>query len=327
MRTYFAPLEGITGFTYRNIHHEFFGEGIDTYFTPFIVPTGGGFTKNRSMKDILPENNVGVPIVPQLLSNNAEDFTGLVKILLDLGYEEVNLNLGCPYQTVVSKGRGSGFLGRLNDLERFFDTIFESCNDKIAISVKTRLGLKSDEEWAGILDLYNKYPIKELTVHARTRKEFYKGTPNMEAFAYAVANSKNPLCYNGDIFTQSDYHKFREDFPQTESMMIGRGLLTNPALVREIKGGPAITKEEMIAFHDKLYEEFLVLFQSETNTLFKMKELWNYWQYLFVEIENSKAVSKYIKQIRKSQRAADYLSVARMLFAMCDMKEEARFEG
>lgn len=327
MKMYFAPLEGITGFTYRNIHQDFFGEGIDRYFTPFIVPTGGGFTKNRSMKDILPENNVGVPIVPQLLSNNAEDFTGLVNILVDLGYEEVNLNLGCPYQTVVSKGRGSGFLGKLEELEQFLDAVFASCGDKISISVKTRLGLESVEEWAGILALYNKYPIKELTVHARTRKEFYKGLPHREAFAYAVENSSNPLCYNGDIFTKNDYQQLREEFPQTDSVMIGRGLLVNPALVREINGGLKLTKEEMVAFHDALYKGFLELFQSETNTLFKMKELWNYWQYLFEKTEESKEVAKYIKQIRKAQRSAEYLSVAKTLFTVCKIKEESRFEG
>ncbi len=327
MKTYFAPLEGITGFTYRNIHHTFFKEGMDRYFTPFIVPTGGGFTKNRSMKDVLPENNRDVPVVPQLLSNHAQDFTGLAQILLDFGYEEVNLNLGCPYQTVVSKGRGAGFLGKLEALEEFLDTIFESSKGKIDISIKTRLGLESAEEWEEILDLYNQYPIKELTIHARSRKQFYKGTPDMEAFAYAVENSKNPLCYNGDIFTKDDYEKFVKAFPQTGSVMIGRGLLTNPVLVREIKGGLALKKEEMVAFHNELYQAFLLLFQSEKNTMFKMKELWNYWQYSFEGKEESGAVSQYMKQIRKAQRAADYLSVTRTLSAMCNLKEEKRFEG
>lgn len=337
MQIYFAPLEGITGFLFRNIYHEYFGKGMDKYFTPFLVPTGGGFTKHRSMKDILPEYNVGIPIVPQLLSNNAEDFIGLTKILADFGYKEVNLNLGCPYQTVVSKGRGSGFLAKPDELERFLEEIFEGCKDLADISVKTRIGLNSEEEWEGLLSIYNKFPLKELIVHARTRKDFYGGKPNIEAYEYAVENSRNPLCYNGDIFTKADYDRFYVNHKETEnehgyvnqskteSIMIGRGFLVNPGLLREIRGGEVITKKEMMAFHDRLYSEYFTLMQSDTNTLYKMKELWNYWQYLFTSKE--KPMAKYIKQIRKAQKGRDYEAAARELFAACEIKEGASFEG
>ena len=337
MKIYFAPLEGITGFLYRNIFHECFGEGMDKYFTPFLVPTGGGFTKHRSMKDILPEHNEGIPIVPQLLSNNAEDFIGLTKILSDFGYREVNLNLGCPYQTVVSKGRGSGFLAKTEELERFLEEIFEGCKDLAEISVKTRIGLNSEDEWEGLLAIYNKFPLKELIVHARTRKDFYGGKPNLKAYEYAEENSKNPLCYNGDIFTKEDYDRFyvnqkrindKESYVNrktSESIMIGRGFLVNPGLLREIWGEDVITKKEMIAFHDRLYKEYFELLQSDTNTLYKMKELWNYWQYLFESEE--KPMAKYIKQIRKAQKGRDYEAAARELLAACRIKEGASFEG
>lgn len=325
MRIYFAPLEGITGFLYRNIFHECFGEGMDKYFTPFLVPTGGGFTKHRSMKDILPEHNEGIPIVPQLLSNNAEDFIGLTKILSDFGYREVNLNLGCPYQTVVSKGRGSGFFAKTEELEKFLDEIFTGCKGLAEISVKTRIGLNSEEEWERLLAIYNKFPLKELIVHARTRKDFYGGKPNLRAYEYAEENSRNPLCYNGDIFTKEDYDRFYVNCKTSESIMIGRGFLVNPGLLREIRGEDMITQKEMIAFHDRLYKEYFELLQSDTNTLYKMKELWNYWQYLFEPEE--KPMAKYIKQIRKAQKGRDYEAAVRELFAACKIKEGASFEG
>lgn len=336
MKIYFAPLEGITGFLYRNIYHEFFGEGMDKYFTPFIVPTGGGFTKNRSMKDVLPENNKGLPIVPQLLSNHAEDFISLSEQLAGFGYEEVNLNLGCPYRTVVSKGRGSGFLAKRKELQAFLDTIFEACNGKIAISIKTRIGLDSSQEWEELLSLYNEYPMKELIIHPRIQKDFYQNTPNMEAFDKALANSKNPLCYNGDIFTKVDYLTFCEKYPQIDCMMIGRGFLTNPGLFYEIKGEAFMTKEKFRAFHDRLYREYRALMGEDKNTLFKMKEFWNYAQYLFVGgqriadeawEEQTKVAEKYMKKIRKSQRAAEYDSAVNGLFYECDIREGVGFEG
>lgn len=335
MQIYFAPLEGITGYLYRNIYHEYFGEGIDKYFTPFIVPTGGGFTKNRSMKDVLPEHNQGMPIVPQLLSNNAEDFIALSEKLIEFGYEEVNLNLGCPYRTVVSKGRGSGFLAKTKDLEAFLDRIFAGCDGKIAISIKTRIGLDGAYEWEDLLTLYNQYPLKELIIHPRIQKDFYQNKPNMEAFDKALSESKNPLCYNGDIFTKADYLAFREKYPQVDCIMLGRGLLVNPGLLREIRQDKAMSREELKAFHDRIYREYRILMGEDKNTLFKMKELWNYMQYLFVtreflsgEAEDNNTIAlKYIKKIRKAQRAAEYEAAVNGLFGECDIREGASFEG
>lgn len=325
MQIYFAPLEGITGFLYRKIFHEYFGEGMEKYFAPFLVPTGGGFTKHRSVRDVLPEYNQGIPLVPQILSNQPEDFIGLAEILESYGYHEINLNLGCPYQTVVSKGRGAGLLGKPDELNRFLEAVFEGCGGLVDVSVKTRIGMECEEEWEVLLDIYNQFPIKELIVHARTRKEFYKGKPNLKAFELAEEKSGNPLCYNGDIFTKEDYHSFCENYSRMDRMMIGRGFLVNPGLLREIRGKETITKKEMLAFHDRLYQEYLELMQSETNTLYKMKELWNYWQYLFESDE--KPVTKYMKQIRKAQKGRDYRAAAGELFAACKIKEGARYEA
>ncbi len=340
MQIYYAPLEGITGFLYRNLYHEYFGAGIDKYFTPFIVPTGGGYTKNKSMKDILPEYNEGVPIVPQLLSNNAKDFLILAEKLRELGYKEINLNLGCPYRTVVSKGRGSGFLGRKEELEVFLEQIFEGCQGKMDISIKTRIGLQELEEWDEILTLYNQYPMKELIIHPRLQKEFYTGKPHKEAFELALAKSKNPLCYNGDIFTKEDYLTFTHAYPQVDKIMIGRGFLVNPGLYQEITQDITMTKEQLKEFHDRIYKEYRILMGEDKNTLFKMKELWNYMQYLFVSHKSdvgmvaetttdttNKIAEKYIKKIRKSMKTAEYEAAVNGLFRECDIREGASFEG
>lgn len=352
MQIYYAPLEGITGYLYRNLYQEYFGTGIDKYFTPFIVPSGGGYTKHKSMRDILPENNEGMPIVPQLLSNNAEDFLILAEKIKELGYEEVNLNLGCPYRTVVSKGRGSGFLGKKQELKEFLDAIFEDCDGKMDISIKTRIGMQDLGEWEEILELYNRYPMKELIIHPRLQKEFYSGTPHKEAFELALAKSKNPLCYNGDIFTKEDYLDFTKQYPQVDKIMIGRGFLVNPGLYREITGGEPMTKEEFKAFHDRLYKEYRSYMGEDRNTHFKMKELWHYMQYLFVtnkadvsaavggadagkigeavggaDMAGSETAWKYIKKIRKSVKAAEYEAAVNGLLRECEIREGATFEG
>ncbi|MGN1180617.1 MAG: tRNA dihydrouridine synthase [Suilimivivens sp.] len=323
MKLYFAPLEGITGYLYRNIYHEFFGEGIDKYFAPFIVPVQAGSGKSRMIRDILPENNEGIFLVPQILSNNAENFIALSEQIAGLGYQEVNLNLGCPYGTVVAKGRGSGMLSDPAALERFLDTVFESLNGKIEISVKTRIGLDSENEWEDLLSVYNRYPMKELIIHPRIQKDFYKNYPRMEAFDLALRESKNPICYNGDIFTKKDYLSFLEKYPNSDRVMIGRGFLTNPGLLWEIRDGKRMPKETFRGFHDRLYSEYRSLMGEDKNTLFKMKEFWNYARYLFDE----QACSKYIKKIKKSKNGGEYEAAVKGLFRDCDIREDAGFEG
>lgn len=323
MQFYFAPLEGITGCLYRNAFHEVFGEGITKYFTPFIATAGEGKVKKRFLKDVLPENNQGLPVVPQLLSNNAKDFENLCRHLKAFGYEEVNLNLGCPSGTVVAKGRGAGFLGKKELLREFLDRIFEE--PVMEISVKTRIGMENPDEFAELLELYNQYPLKELIIHPRVRKDFYGNKPNMTVFESALKESKNPVCYNGDIFTTKDYTEFKEHYPNAECMMLGRGVLANPALFREIRGGKSLTKEELVSFHRRLYTDYRKEMGEDKNTLFKMKELWNYWQYLFLGNGQEKAVEKYLKQIRKTQRGTEYLSLAEALFRECELIPGAGF--
>ena len=298
-RFYMAPLEGITTFIYRNIFQEMFG-GIDKYYTPFIAPTSNHNFKGRSKRDVLPENNENIPLIPQILTNHADDFLYTAKCLYSYGYTEINLNLGCPSGTVVSKGRGSGFLAYPQELDRFLDEIFQ--NTDAALSVKTRLGKEKPEEFLELIKIFNKYPICELTIHPRVQKDFYKNRPDWDMFERAASLSENPVCYNGDINTFEDYERFKERFPAIDHIMIGRGLIANPGLVREIKCGEKLSETERMIFLQRLCEAYNDIMPGEP-TLFKMKEIWSYMS------QNHPGGIKLWKKIKKAKRLAEYKDI------------------
>ena len=233
MKIYLAPMEGITGEVYRKAYHTFF-EPMDKYFTPFLNPNPKGKFSRQEWNEILPENNEGMYTVPQILTNRAEDFIRLARQLKEFGYEEVNLNLGCPSKTVVNRKRGSGFLFYPDELNHFLAEVFDQLDMKI--SIKTRSGKYDQEEFEELLDIYNQYPLEELILHPRVQQDYYKNNPDWTTFAYACRNSKNPLVYNGDIFCAEDYKIFQEKFPEAECIMLGRGILMNPFLPAVIKG-------------------------------------------------------------------------------------------
>jgi len=305
MNFYFAPMEGLTSYIYRNAHNAFFNN-IDKYFAPFIVANQGDSFKARELNDISPENNQGLVLIPQLLTNNAKDFIHTAKKIELLGYNEINLNLGCPSGTVVSKNKGSGFLSKTKELDKFLEEIFSSATTKI--SVKTRIGKDEPEEFYNLIEIFNKYPIEELIIHPRIQKDFYKNKPNLKIFEQALILSKNPVCYNGDIFTIDDYKKFCTDFPSVDTLMLGRGLLSNPAMIGHIKNNNKLEKELLKEFHDKLYEDYKGILFGDRNILFKMKELWFYMIQFFSNNE------KYAKKIRKSERLYDYDEAVSSLF-------------
>lgn len=315
MKFYLAPMEGLTGFVFRNAFQKHFGD-IDTYFTPFINNKKMNY---KEIKDILPEHNKGMHVVPQILTNRAEDFLAIAKELGNYGYESVNLNLGCPSGTVVTKHRGAGFLAVPEELDHFLEEIFADC--PLRISVKTRIGINDAGEWERILSIYEKYPMEELIIHPRVQKDFYNNTPDMDAFLYAVENSRHTLCYNGDICSVDDYkawiqkmegkdreHGSGSTAQHTEHMMLGRGILKNPGLVGELMGHAPITKDQFHAFHDDVLKGYLDVMSGERNTLFRMKELWFYFAKYFTEPE------KYVKQIKKTQRVAEYRVIVDNLF-------------
>lgn len=312
MKYYFAPLEGVTGYIYRNAYQTFFGE-IDKYFTPFISPTiNKGFT-SRELNDILPEHNKGLTVVPQILTNNAEYFTRTVNDLTKFGYDEINLNLGCPSGTVVAKHKGSGFLAQREQLDEFLEDIFSKASTKI--SIKTRIGKDSPDEFYELIKIFNKYPLEELIIHPRIQTDFYKNKPNRSVFKDALELSKNPVCYNGDIFNLSDYRQLVEMYPSLDAVMLGRGLIANPALIGEIKDNRMVDKQVMKAFHDAVYEGYQGILSGDRNVLFKMKEFWFYMIHLFADSD------KYVKKIRKTDRLCDYEAVISQLFQELDIEQ------
>lgn len=318
MNFYFAPLEGVTGFTYRNAFADLFG-GVDKYYAPFISPCVNDRLKGKEIRDILPENNSEkVNLVPQILTNRADYFIKATKQIMTMGYtKEFNINIGCPSGTVVAKNKGAGFLRDTDAMDSFFEEIFswrDSLIDGPEFSVKTRIGVNDAYEFAEIMEVYNRYPISELTIHPRTRKQMYRDTPNMEAFDYAVKVSKNPLCYNGDINSKEDYERISQQY-NIDSVMIGRGLIANPQLVNEIKGGEKLTKDMLKTYHDRLYDDFEVIMKADKHLLFKMKEFWNYVSWNF-EDEH-----KCAKLVRKAQNLYKYNQAVDEIFSTMDLKK------
>ena len=314
MKYYLAPMEGITGYIYRNAYEKFF-HNIDKYFTPFIIPNKSRSLKTKELRDVLPENNKGMNVVPQILTNDSESFIITSRKLQELGYNEVNLNLGCPAGTVVSKNRGSGFLARREELDMFLEEIFKM--DDMKISIKTRIGKEAPEEFYQLIKIYNKYPIEELIIHPRTQKDFYGNTPNLEVFKDALALSTNPLCYNGDIFTVDDNDKLIKTFKEVKTVMLGRGIIANPGLMNEIKNNTIIDKYVLKEFHDEILNRYLELLNDDKNALFKMKELWSYMIYIFSDSK------KYAKKIKKSQKLSDYKEAVSSLFIEQEIIEGA----
>lgn len=310
MKFYLAPMEGITGHIYRNSYEKYF-HNIDKYFTPFIVPNQSVSLKTKELKDLLPQNNKGLNIVPQILTNDADGFILTANKLKQLGYEEINLNLGCPAGTVVSKKRGSGFLAYPEELDKFLDEIYKI--DNMKISIKTRLGKERADEFYKLIEIYNKYPLEELIIHPRTREDFYGNTPNLEVFKDALKLSKHSICYNGDIFTLNSYNKIINEFPEVNKVMLGRGILANPGLIGEIKNNEFANKEIIKMFYDEIFENYTILLNEDKNAMYRMKELWGYMSHIFT---NNK---KYYKKIKKAQKAIDYKNAVNSLFIEQDI--------
>ena len=308
MRYYFAPMEGITDAPYRRVHHSFF-PGLTGYYMPFISPTMHRSLTNRESRDPPLADSVPFCAVPQILTKVPEDFLWAAQVCAQRGYDEVNLNLGCPSGTVVSKGKGAGMLADPARLDEFLGGIFEK--SPLPVSVKTRLGMADAEEFPKLLEIFNQYPIKELTIHPRVRKQFYKGGVDMEMFRYALENSRNPLCYNGNLRTLSEVRAFEAEFPQVESVMIGRGLVGNPAMFR-----PGTSAETIRAFHDSLLETYIQTFGSARNAIFRLKENWHCMILLFEDSE------KLWKKLRKTTDIVEYRQIAEQIFTTLPMRRE-----
>ena len=277
MKNYLAPMEGVTNWVYRNAYHDCFYP-MDKYFTPFITAKPNKRLSSKEIKEVSPETNGDLPVIPQILTNNAEDFVKTAHIFRDeYGHREVNLNLGCP-------------------------------------SIKTRVGTDYEEDWERLLEIYGRYPLKELIIHPRLLKDHYKGVPRYGLYEVAREKLKVPLGYNGDIFSVEAYQEIREKFPDADSVMYGRGLIARPYLLDAImqKEDGEDHREEyrkkLRQFHDRLYRDYQEYLSGERNVLFRMKELWSYMAPGFTNY------ARYLKKIKKSQHFGDYEAAVMSLF-------------
>ncbi len=295
MRYYYAPMEGLTDSIYRRLHHKYFG-GIDRYYMPFLSPTIHRTLTHKEDRELPMADSVSFCAIPQILTKIPEDYLWAAQVCADRGYKEVNLNVGCPSGTVVSKGKGSGMLRDCTELDRFLDAVFQSC--PLPISVKTRLGLENPEDFAALLEVFNRYPIQELTVHPRVRKDFYKEPVREEWFRYAYENSKNPLCYNGNLMTKNQADAIAGQYPNVESVMIGRALTADPGM---LCGGT--TAKALEGFLGELTEEYIREFGSARNAMFRLKENWGFLRHRFEDSD------RLWKKLRKTTDIHEYNAI------------------
>ena len=312
----FAPMEGITGYVFRQAHHEVFPE-MDEYYIPFATPNMHHSFSPKEAKDVAPENNRGMHAVPQLMANNPDYFLKACEELYELGYREVNLNTGCPSPTVVTKGKGAGMLRDTIALDAFFHQVFSRWNLDMAVSVKTRVGIEQEEEFADIAEVFNTYPISKIIVHPRTQKDQYRCPVRPHMFAEAVRLLHCPLIYNGDLHSPGDCRAIEQAYPQLEGLMLGRGLLENPGLITQLKTGRPVGNAEIRRFHDSFYERYVDFAWGDKQLLAKMKEL---WIFLSVSFPGSE---KLVKQIKKCNRAQEYDGLVDRLFSTCQFAPKA----
>lgn len=310
-----APMEGLTDQVFRTVHAECFGP-LDRYYTPFLTPPPPGrpfFERYR--REIDPRANRGLDVVPQLLTKSADDFVWAAHLLAEMGYREVNLNLGCPSKIVMAKGKGSGFLRNLKDLRAFLDTVCEQ--SPLPVSVKTRLGIRDDGEYEEILGLYCTFPLAELIVHPRVQADRYQGKPRWGRYGMTLARAPFPVAYNGDVFGLDDLRALHEAYPQTRHVMLGRGILANPALVRMARKGKPATSDELRHFHDRLYDENRAIIGGKA--MYRMKEWWYYARFSFASPD---AVHRAIRTVRS---AIEYEAAVDRVFHDEQLAAEALF--
>lgn len=314
MRYDFAPMEGITNALYRRLHHRYF-PGVDRYYMPFLSPTQEHRFTPRERREILPENNEGLDAIPQLLTKVPEDFLWAAGELTAMGYRTVNLNLGCPSGTVVAKGKGSGMLAAPAALDQFLEAVFSHA--PCAISIKTRLGLRDPEEFGPILEVYDRYPLAELIVHPRVQKDAYRHPIRSETFAPILSASRNPVCYNGGLVRIQDCLDLEARFPTISGLMIGQGLVANPALAGQAKGNPGAGRETLYAFHRDLFQGYCQLFGDANNAVMRMKEVWTYLIRLFRDN------GSHAKRLRKARDPLAFSEAVRIIFQDLELLPEA----
>ena len=301
----FAPLQGYTDAIYRTMHNKVFG-GINCYYSPFIRLEKGE-VRQKDIKDILPENNENINLVPQIIVNSNEEFLKLTESVCNLGYKRIDINMGCPFPLQTKKGRGAAILQNTKHLENIVESI-NSIND-IDFSIKMRLGMDSAEDAKGALEIINKAKLHHLTIHPRIAKQQYKGEIDYQTFDYIYQNCLHPIIYNGDILSQEDIYNIINIYPKIEGIMIGRGLLAKPYLAMELNKTIRLSVSERLSMimklHDAIYDYYSSVMQGEHQLLLKMK---TFWEYLDEEIGK-----KPYKAIKKSVNIKKYELAIRLI--------------
>lgn len=300
MQIYLAPLQGLTDWIFREAYTEHIGS-FDKTFTPFVRMQHGEFYRPSQCNDLLPENNNFQKPVPQFLGNDADSFKRFEALCLELNYQEVNINMGCPYPMVTGKRMGAGILAQPNLIASFFEAIF--ANTQLKISVKTRLGLDNTEQFSALIPVFNAFPLSEIIIHPRIGKQQYKGEVNREAFYHYAPQLTHAVCYNGDISGRGDLEVLLAHVPTLEKVMIGRGVLSNPFLLSELRNEEftAEEKKKMLRnFHIRLIELCQKKYSGVVHFLRRMEELWEYHSAIFPNGH------KLMKQVKKSRTPAQY---------------------
>jgi tRNA-dihydrouridine synthase B len=312
---YLAPLRGLTDVVFRNAFSRHF-EGFDLAVAPFISTRLVQRVKPSALKDVLPENNKGLPVVPQLMSKDPEEFIIFANALFDLGYETVNWNLGCPYPMVAKKKRGSGLLEYPEMIASFLDKTVPAIPNRL--SIKTRLGRKKVDEIYRLIPIFNQYPIEDIIIHPRTGIQMYDGVVDIEAFENCLKLCKHPVVYNGDITEPEKLDNLRERFPEVRAWMIGRGAIANPFLSGTIKYGDIYPEKERIMklFIDDLFRGYREKLHGPSHPMDRMKGFWGYFAKLFDHSE------KFLKSIRKTRQPEEYQLLVDRFF-----QQDARWIG
>jgi len=298
---YLAPLRGVTDAIYRSTYAEYFG-GIDLAVAPFVTTHTGRRIKPAHVRELRPEDNRSMPVIPQVLTKNAEDFITLADHLFDMGYGIINLNCGCPFPQVANKGRGSGLLCDPDYLDRLLNTILSRISNRL--SIKTRLGRHNTDEIRSVLPIFNRYPLESVTVHPRTGIQMYTGTPDLEAFAWCLNHCNHPVIYNGDITSLSGFQELEQRFEGVAGWMIGRGMLANPFLPGQLKNHQPVDETQktnhFLRFHDALFERYRDRLSGPGHLLDRMKGLWKYFAQGFRGSETAR------KKIHKARSVEQY---------------------
>ncbi len=301
-----APIRGITDCHFRTLFQKHF-PGFDSAIAPFITPQRYSSYKPKQLKDLLPDVNQNLPIIPQLLNTDTEDFLFLAHRLAELGYKEINWNLGCPAPMVTHKHRGSGLLPFPEKILDFLDQVLPTL--PVKLSIKTRLGYANKQELLRLLPRLDDYPITEIIIHGRLGKQLYRGNSDPRAFARCLEQSRHSIVYNGDINSVEKLLNLQEQFPQLEKWMIGRAALANPFLVGDIKGLPDNSRSERIqCFHYELFHCYKELLSGPSHLLGRMKQLWLYLSFSFPP------QAKSWKKIKKCNTETHYWTTVDDLF-------------